>query len=148
MGEYVSQTPNGKVEQAITNGVGHKEELENEVSSSVLYQQIKQPIPKIISAKGNYLTTDTGKEIFDASGGAAVACIGHGNARVKDAIVRQLDQVAYTYLPFFTTEPAEKLAKELVDSTGGEMTKVFIVSSGTACQKSLCGNEETDANNW
>jgi len=40
------------------------------------------------------------------------------------------------------------LAKELVDSTGGEMTKVFIVSSGTACQKSLCGNEETDANNW
>jgi adenosylmethionine-8-amino-7-oxononanoate aminotransferase len=113
----------------ITNGV-HSNAAGKDDISSILHQQISKRPSKIISGKGNYLISDTGLEIFDASCGAAVACIGHGNPRVKDAIVRQLDQVAYCYLPFFTTEPAEILAKELVDSTGGLMTKVFIVSSG------------------
>ena len=99
-------------------------------SSSVLHQQISKQPPKIVSGRGNYLITDTRLEIFDASTGAAVACIVHANVRVKDAIVRQLDQVAYCYLPFFTAEPIEKLAKELADSTDSRMSKVFIVSSG------------------
>jgi adenosylmethionine-8-amino-7-oxononanoate aminotransferase len=89
----------------------------------------KQP-PKIVSGKGNYLVTDTGVKIFDATCGAAVSCIGHQNARVKAAIVEQLDQIEYCYLPFFTTDAAEKLAKELCDSTNGVMSKAFIVSSG------------------
>jgi adenosylmethionine-8-amino-7-oxononanoate aminotransferase len=100
------------------------------VNSSVLHQQIKQDPTKIVSGKGNYLLTSTGAEIFDATGGAAVACIGHGNARVKESIAQQLDKIAYCYLPFFTNEPAEKLARELVESTSGKMEKVFIVSSG------------------
>lgn len=122
--------------QVEANGVHQVEKPQkSEQHSSVLHQQVKQQPPKIVSGKGNYLLSSTGATIFDASCGAAVACLGHGNERVKDAIVRQLDQVAYCYLPFFTTEPAERLARELVDSTGGRMEKVFIVSSG---RKELC----------
>jgi adenosylmethionine-8-amino-7-oxononanoate aminotransferase len=122
-----------EVNEAYHKGAPQKTTNDNNVihvKSSVLHQQIKQDPPKIVSGKGNYLLTSTGAEIFDATGGAAVACIGHGNTRVKEAIAQQLDKIAYCYLPFFTNEPAERLAKELVDSTSGKMEKVFIVSSG------------------
>lgn len=70
--------------------------------------------------------------MLDATGGAAVSCLGHGNKRVKDAIMSQLDVVSYVHSATFGTDAAEKLAKALVDSTGGEMSKAYIVSSGKA----------------
>ncbi|KIW05689.1 uncharacterized protein PV09_03551 [Verruconis gallopava] len=100
-------------------------------TSSVLLPQLRQRIPKVVSAHGNYLVTDEGLEILDATGGAAVACLGHNNPRVKAAMVAQLDNLTYCYSQFFTTPPVEKLSKLLTDSTGGLMSRVFIVSSGT-----------------
>lgn len=100
-------------------------------SSSVLHASLSRTPPKIIAAQGNYLTTSSGVQIFDATGGAAVACIGHNNARVKKAILSQLDAVGYCYSPFFTTSASENLASYLTESTHGQMSKVFIVSSGT-----------------
>ncbi|KXS95073.1 hypothetical protein AC578_9571 [Pseudocercospora eumusae] len=100
-------------------------------ASNILHAKLNTPPPRIMAAKGNYLTTSEGVEIFDATGGAAVACLGHGHPRVKSAITAQLDEVEYCYSPFFTTSASEKLAKHLTESTNGEMSKVFIVSSGT-----------------
>ncbi|CAK3794670.1 pyridoxal phosphate-dependent transferase [Lecanosticta acicola] len=100
-------------------------------SSSILHTRLHSTPPKIISARGNYLTTAEGTEVFDATGGAAVACIGHNNARVKRAIAEQLETVGYCYSPFFTTDASERLARYLTNSTNGEMARVFIVSSGT-----------------
>lgn len=105
--------------------------LDKPDDSSVLHTKLTSAPPKIVKAQGNYLTTSDGLEIFDATGGAAVACIGHNQPRVKKAIMDQLDEVAYCYSPFFTTSASEKLAKFLTDSTQGVMSKVFIVSSGT-----------------
>lgn len=99
-------------------------------SSSVLYTKINNAPLKILRSFGNYLVTEDGREIFDATGGAAVASIGHNNPHIKKAILEQLDNVAYCYSPFFTTPPAEKIASFLTQSTNGEMPKVFIVSSG------------------
>lgn len=110
--------------QPVSNG-SHK------ASSSILHANLASQPPKIIKAEGNYLTTSTGTQIFDATGGAAVSCLGHGHPRVKQAIIDQLDTVEYTYSPFFTTSASEKLAQYLTDSTNGQMSKVFIVSSGT-----------------
>lgn len=100
------------------------------IESSILYTKVQTAPPKVVRAEGNCLYTETGTKIFDATCGAAVACIGHNDTRVKDAINRQLDTVAYCYAPFFTTDAAEALATELSASTGGKMSKAFIVSSG------------------
>ena len=81
----------------------------------------------ILSAE---LTNEIG--LLDATGGAAVSCLGHGHQRVKEAIISQLDVVSYVHSATFATEAAELLAKELVESTGGEMSKAYIVSSGKA----------------
>lgn len=97
---------------------------------STLHAKINSPPPRIVKSQGCWLETDQGDRILDASSGAAVVSIGHNESRVKDAIATQLDQVAYCYNPFFTTEAAENISGFLTESTNGAMSKVFIVSSG------------------
>jgi adenosylmethionine-8-amino-7-oxononanoate aminotransferase len=98
--------------------------------SGVLYARLATKPPTIRSGSGVYLITSDGRKILDATGGAAVACLGHNNTRVKDAVTRQMDGIAYCYAPFFTTAPAEELAIWLCASTDWQMSRVFIVSSG------------------
>lgn len=98
--------------------------------SAVLHRHLHKPPKRVISAQGNYLTLEDGRKIFDATGGAAVACIGHGNESVKAAVARQMDQVSYCHPLFFSSSGAENLANALIESTGGVMSKAFIVSSG------------------
>ena len=99
------------------------------MTSSVLYSNIANPPLKITKADGHYLFTEDGRKIFDATS-AAVAALGHNNPEVRKAIVEQLETLDYAYLPFFTSAAAERICKFLTESTGGEMEKVFIVSSG------------------
>ena len=53
------------------------------------------------SGNGLYLTLSDGRKILDATGGAAVSAIGHGNNRVRDAIVKQIEKVEDCYPGFF-----------------------------------------------
>ena len=62
---------NGK-KGTISNGVG---------SSALLHRSLHHHPLHVVSAEGNYLHLSNGQRIVDASGGAAVACIGHGNIR-------------------------------------------------------------------
>jgi 4-aminobutyrate aminotransferase-like enzyme len=50
-------------------------------SSAVLHRSLHQDPLHVVSAKGHYLHLDNGQKIFDATGGAAVACLGHGDER-------------------------------------------------------------------
>jgi hypothetical protein len=102
------------------------------ISTQVLHANLGINPPRIVGANGHYLKTAGGVNIFDASGGAAVACIGHNNPRVKNAIKEQLDSVAYCFSPWFTTSAYEKLATFLTESTSGHMEKVFVCGSGTS----------------
>lgn len=100
-------------------------------TSAMLHRNLRETPHKVISAHGHYLTLDNGQRILDATGGAAVACIGHGDERVKKALIVQMNEVSYCHSLFFGTTSGEGLAKELIDSTHGHMSKAFIVSSGT-----------------
>ena len=82
------------------------------------------------------LTLDNGEVVLDASGGAAVACLGHGNARVAAAIGAQAGRMAYAHTGFFSSEPAEALAELLVGHRPGGLTHAFFVSSGSEAVES------------
>jgi adenosylmethionine-8-amino-7-oxononanoate aminotransferase len=56
--------------------------------SAVLHRSLHHDPLRVVSAKGNYLQLDNGQKIFDATGGAAVACIGHGDQRYGTPITR------------------------------------------------------------
>lgn len=87
--------------------------------------------PVAVSGKGCYLTDASGKQYLDASGGAAVSCLGHGDVEVIDAIKAQLDSLAYAHTGFFTSEPAETLADLLIKHAPGDLDRVYFVSGGS-----------------
>lgn len=90
-----------------------------------------QFIPKkAVGGKGSYIFLEDGTKFLDSTGGAAVSCLGHGNEAVQQAIKDQMDQISYCHSAFFGTDVAEELARLLVDSTGGKLSKLFVVSSG------------------
>ncbi|KFY16840.1 hypothetical protein V492_01053 [Pseudogymnoascus sp. VKM F-4246] len=86
---------------------------------------------EVVGSKGNYLHMSSGHKIFDATGGAAVACLGHGNREVKEAMVDQLNVNAYSNSMLFTNPVNGKLAQEIIQGTGNLMSRVYICSSGS-----------------
>lgn len=98
--------------------------------SSVLHRSLHTTPLRVVSAQGNYLTLSDGQQILDATGGAAVSCLGHGNARVKKAMMQQMDSVAYCHSMFYGTTAGEELCRELVQGTKGGMKRALIVGSG------------------
>jgi adenosylmethionine-8-amino-7-oxononanoate aminotransferase len=117
----------GNIIQSPPSNMTSKQEA---AQSSVLHRSLRRKPHAVIAAEGLYLTLSNGQKILDASGGAAVSCLGHGNPRVKAAIAKQMDVVSYCHSLFYSTNAAEELGEELCRGTGGEMSKVFIVSSG------------------
>jgi adenosylmethionine-8-amino-7-oxononanoate aminotransferase len=109
-----------------------------ESQSAVFHRSLHADPISVIGANGNYLHLDDGRKLLDATGGAAVSCLGHANKRVKEAIISQLDVVSYVHSATFGTEAAEKVARELIETTNGEMSKAYIVSSGKPfCQRHI-----------
>lgn len=98
--------------------------------SAVLHRQLHQAPTIAISGEGSYITLEDGRRILDATGGAAVSCLGHSNEQVKQAMIDQINQLSYCHTAFYSTKPFEELASFLIDSTGGKMSRVYIVGSG------------------
>jgi adenosylmethionine-8-amino-7-oxononanoate aminotransferase len=82
--------------------------------------------------EGVWLTTTDGRRILDAcSGGAMVACLGHGVPELVAAAADQAERVAYFYNHHFTSEPQERLADRLLEVVAPEMARVRFVSGGS-----------------
>ncbi|MCR4269310.1 aspartate aminotransferase family protein, partial [Nitratireductor sp. ZSWI3] len=72
-----------------------------------------------------------GKAYIDASGGAAVSCLGHGHPDVIEAIKAQAEHLAYAHTSFFTNEPAERLADRLIAGAPEGISHAYFVSGGS-----------------
>jgi adenosylmethionine-8-amino-7-oxononanoate aminotransferase len=59
----------------------------------ILHRQIRNELPVAASGHGIYILDARGHEYIDASGGAAVSCLGHDHPEVKTAIRAQLDKL-------------------------------------------------------
>ncbi|MFV2031748.1 MAG: aspartate aminotransferase family protein [Gammaproteobacteria bacterium] len=91
----------------------------------------KERPPVAVSGEGVYLFDRDGKQYIDASGGAAVSCLGHGDPEIIDAIKAQLDRMEFAHTGFFTSEPAESLADLLIQISPGSIDRVYLVSGGS-----------------
>ena len=99
--------------------------------SHVFPRHTRQAPPVAVGGEGCYLVDAAGKRYLDASGGAAVSCLGHNDRAVVDAIKAQLDKVAFAHTGFFTSEPAEALADLLIAHAPGGLDRVYLVSGGS-----------------
>jgi adenosylmethionine-8-amino-7-oxononanoate aminotransferase len=87
--------------------------------------------PTAVRGDGVEIIDSTGKRYLDASGGAAVSCLGHSHPRVIQAIKDQVDQLAFAHTAFFTSRPAEQLADHLVAHAPDGLEAVYFVSGGS-----------------
>jgi adenosylmethionine-8-amino-7-oxononanoate aminotransferase len=99
--------------------------------SHVLHRQLRHALPVAANAGGVTLTDTLGRSYIDASGGAAVSCLGHGHPDVLAAMHAQIDRVAYAHTSFFTTEVAEELADVLVAGAPAGTSHAYFVSGGS-----------------
>lgn len=107
--------------------------------SHVFHRHLTAALPKAVRGEGPYLIDAEGKRYLDASGGAAVSCLGHSHPRVIAAIKEQLEALPFAHTAFFTNDPMEKLATRLVESVPPttlplgtrRLDKVYFVSGGS-----------------
>jgi adenosylmethionine-8-amino-7-oxononanoate aminotransferase len=97
----------------------------------ILHRSANAVMPVAVGGKGIELFDHDGKSYLDASGGAAVSCLGHGHPDVLAALHSQLDTIAYAHTGFFTTEIAERLADRLVEDAPAGLDHVYLVSGGS-----------------
>jgi len=99
--------------------------------SRVLHRSLRETPPRAIGGEGVWLIGEDGRRILDASGGAAVSCLGHQHPRVIEALSRQASKLAYAHTSFFSSEPAEALADNLVGHEPGGLGYAYLVSGGS-----------------
>jgi adenosylmethionine-8-amino-7-oxononanoate aminotransferase len=101
------------------------------MNSHVLHRQLQSALPIAVAGAGVTLTDAAGRTYIDASGGAAVSCLGHQHPDVLAAMHAQIDRLAYAHTSFFTTEVAEALAEVLVQGAPAGTSHAYFVSGGS-----------------
>jgi adenosylmethionine-8-amino-7-oxononanoate aminotransferase len=97
----------------------------------ILHRAANAVMPVAVGGAGIEIFDAEGRRYLDASGGAAVSCLGHGHPDVIAALRRQLDALAYAHTAFFTTEAAERLADRLIEDAPPGIDRVYLVSGGS-----------------
>jgi hypothetical protein len=122
--------------------------------SAVFHRFLDLSYPSIESGGGVWLTTVDGRRVLDAcSGGAMVACLGHGVRELAAAAAEQAEKISYFYNHHFTSEPQERLADRLLGLTP-EMARVRFVSGGSEANETalqlarLYHVERGDTDRW
>jgi len=89
---------------------------------------------KISKARGVWLTDSDGNRMIDAVASMWCNVWGHSNPRLIKAITNQAKSFQHTSMFNLTNEPAEKMAKSLVQLSPG-MYKVFFSDNGSSAME-------------
>jgi taurine--2-oxoglutarate transaminase len=81
-------------------------------------------------AKGVYIYDRSGKRYLDFTSQLMNVNIGHGDPRVTEAVVKQMNEVSYVN-PGMATEARGSLGKKLAEITPGTLNRTFFTNGGT-----------------
>lgn len=90
-----------------------------------------EPIPLVTRAEGAALYTEDGRRVIDAISSWWVTTHGHGNKRIMAAIAEQAGKLDQIIFAGWTHEPAETLARGLVEIMPPALAHVFFSDSGS-----------------
>ncbi len=98
----------------------------------VFYRKLRRQFPCMVRGEGIYLFDESGKRYLDASGGAIVANLGHGNKAVAEAIAKQAaESVGYVSGMQFTHRAVEELSAAMCAVAPQGLNKAFFLSGGS-----------------
>ena len=86
--------------------------------------------PVMDRAEGIYIYDTDGNKYIDVSGGPIANNLGHGDQRVKEAMVRQLDRFAHSH-PTFSHEPRARLCERIGQVAPGDLNTSVLVCGGS-----------------
>jgi adenosylmethionine-8-amino-7-oxononanoate aminotransferase len=103
------------------------------LGSAIFHRDLRREPRTAVRGEGVYLWDADGRRYIDASGGAAVSCLGHAHPAVTAAICAQVEQLEFVHSSFFTNAPAEALAARLIAGAprGFENGRVMFLGSGS-----------------
>lgn len=102
-----------------------------ESETNVFVRELDRSYPLIERAEGVWLHGADGSAYLDAvGGGAMVSSIGAGVPEIVEAARAQASGVSFLYNQQFTSEPQERLARELTALAPEGFTRVHFVSGG------------------
>jgi adenosylmethionine-8-amino-7-oxononanoate aminotransferase len=79
-------------------GASSGETMSDNVSQNhVFYRNPAKFYPKAVKGEGIYIHDQEGNTYIDGSGGAVVVSIGHGVREVREAMLEQAGQIAFTH---------------------------------------------------
>jgi adenosylmethionine-8-amino-7-oxononanoate aminotransferase len=99
--------------------------------SRLLQRSLRTDPPLALAGEGIFIRDSNGRTIIDGSGGAAVACLGHGHPRVLDAMRAQQQKLCYAHTALYSCESAEALADLVLEGEPGGLTHLYLCSSGS-----------------
>ena len=97
------------------------------------YTQMKTSPPplKVIKGQGIMLELEDGRRIVDCISSWWVTIHGHGHPIIANALYQQAQQLEHVIFSGFTHEPAEQLARKLLDLLPTSLTRVFFSDNGS-----------------
>ncbi|SDG72784.1 aspartate aminotransferase family protein [Roseospirillum parvum] len=110
--------------------------LARPAASHVFHRHLRNLPETAVGGDGPWLIDAAGRRYLDASGGAAVSALGHNDAHVIGAIKAQLDRLPFAHTGFFTSQPAEDLARRLSGLAPPGLDHVYLVSGGSEAVES------------
>lgn len=87
------------------------------------------------SGRGMLVVDFDGNTYLDFFGGILTVCLGHGDARVNDAVRAQMDRIGHVST-LYPSLPLVDLAEKLVRLAPGHLEKAFFCTSGTEADES------------
>jgi adenosylmethionine-8-amino-7-oxononanoate aminotransferase len=99
--------------------------------SHVMHRGGALDLPVATRGDGCYLVDGAGRRYLDASGGAAVSCLGHSHPAVIGAMQEQLGRLSFAHTSFFTNAAMEELATLLVADAPPGIASAYFVSGGS-----------------
>jgi taurine--2-oxoglutarate transaminase len=115
-----------------TKTISESQEIIQDNLDYTLFSWSKQKGINPIAVKygeGVYLYDYDGKKYLDFSSGLMNVNIGHGNQRVTEAVVKQMQEVAYV-TPSCATRVRGELGKKLAELCPGDLNKAFFTLCG------------------
>jgi adenosylmethionine-8-amino-7-oxononanoate aminotransferase len=90
-------------------------------------------LPQVICDRGEgiYLFDQDGKKYLDFSGGPHVVSIGHGNPKVREAMIEQMKKVSFFFRGFWLNEPLLALAERIIKVSPPNLTMCQFCNSGS-----------------
>jgi taurine---2-oxoglutarate transaminase len=117
-----------------TKTISEAQEIIQDNQDYTLFSWSKQKGTNPIAVKygeGVYLYDYDGKRYLDFSSGLMNVNIGHGNQRVTEAVVKQMQEVSYV-TPSCVTKARGELGKKLAEICPGDLNKAFFTLCGAS----------------